>query len=86
MDEKLFYAKHWKISLYWQIIKIMVNTTIIGREREINCLQELYVSKKPEFLALLGRRRVGKTFLVRELFKKKFVFDLACLAKSGMKT
>jgi len=62
-----------------------MSTTIIGREQEINRLQELYGSKKPEFVALFGRRRVGKTFLVRELLEEKFVFDLAGLAKSGMK-
>jgi len=62
-----------------------MNTTIIGREQEINRIQELYVSRKPEFVALFGRRRVGKTFLVRELLEKKFVFDLAGLARSGIK-
>ena len=62
-----------------------MNTSIIGREQEISRIQELYLSKKPEFIALFGRRRVGKTFLVRELLEKKFVFDLAGLAKSGMK-
>ena len=58
---------------------------IIGRKQEISKLQELYKSGKPEFVALFGRRRVGKTFLVREMFEKEFIFDLAGLAKSGMK-
>jgi len=62
-----------------------MNTNIIGRKQEISRIQELYVSGKPEFVALYGRRRVGKTFLVRELLEEKFVFDLAGLAKSGMK-
>ena len=62
-----------------------MNTKIIGREQEINRIEELYASKKPEFVALFGRRRVGKTFLVRELLEKEFVFDLAGLAKSGIK-
>ena len=62
-----------------------MRTTIIGREREINRIQELYASGKPEFVTLFGRRRVGKTFLIRELLEEKFVFDLAGLAKSGTK-
>ena len=62
-----------------------MDTKIIGRKQEISKLQELYKSGKPEFVAVFGRRRVGKTFLVREMFEKEFVFDLAGLAKSSMK-
>jgi AAA+ ATPase superfamily predicted ATPase len=62
-----------------------MNTKIIGRKQEIKRLQELYNSGKPEFVAIYGRRRVGKTYLVRELFEKEFVFDIAGLAKSGLK-
>ena len=60
-------------------------STIIGRKPEINRINDLYASGKPEFVTLYGRRRVGKTFLVRELLEEKFVFDLAGLAKSGMR-
>jgi len=41
---------------------------LIGREREKSQILELYESKQAEFLALYGRRRVGKTVLVRESF------------------
>lgn len=58
---------------------------IVGRKQEISKLQELYNSGKPEFVAIYGRRRVGKTFLVREMFEKEFVFDLAGLARSDLK-
>ena len=58
---------------------------IIGRKQEIRKLQELYKSGKPEFIAVFGRRRVGKTFLVRQKFEKEFVFDLAGLAKGSLK-
>ena len=47
---------------------------VIGRKREIDELQQLYQSGKPEFVALYGRRRVGKTYLVKELFSGKFTF------------
>ena len=47
---------------------------IIGRESEIRALTEIAGSGRPEFVAVYGRRRVGKTFLVRSAFKDKFVF------------
>ena len=47
---------------------------IIGREPEIKELQALYQANKPVFAVVYGRRRVGKTFLVRELFKDKLSF------------
>jgi len=40
--------------------------TIIGREREQYLLRQYVESEKPEFVAVFGRRRVGKTFLIRE--------------------
>ena len=39
---------------------------MIGREQEVNELLKLYNGKKAELVAIYGRRRVGKTFLVRE--------------------
>ena len=47
---------------------------IVGRKREIKELEELYHSGKPEFVAIYGRRRVGKTYLVKEMFKDRFAF------------
>lgn len=38
---------------------------IVGRQREKNILDELVNSGKAEFLAIYGRRRVGKTFLIK---------------------
>ena len=49
---------------------------IIGREKEKQLLTSLLKSKKPEFLAVYGRRRVGKTFLIREFFQNSFAFQL----------
>jgi len=50
---------------------------IIGREEECALLEQLKESKSAEFLAIYGRRRVGKTHLVREYFKKDIVLELA---------
>lgn len=48
---------------------------ITGRQPEIAVLKALLGSDKPELLALYGRRRVGKTFLVQEYCKKHLVFQ-----------
>ncbi|MDR1611024.1 MAG: ATP-binding protein [Candidatus Symbiothrix sp.] len=47
---------------------------IIGRENEIKQLEQYLVSGKAEFVVVYGRRRVGKTFLIREFFNNKFAF------------
>jgi len=47
---------------------------IIGRLREQVELKRLYDSEKPEFIAITGRRRVGKTYLVKEYFEKDISF------------
>lgn len=47
---------------------------IIGRKTERKELDRIYESGRPEFVAVYGRRRVGKTFLVREHFSGRFAF------------
>ncbi len=47
---------------------------IIGRGTETEELMQLYRGNRPEFVAVYGRRRVGKTYLVKELFKDKMTF------------
>lgn len=47
---------------------------IIGREKEMEELNDLYNSGRAEFVAVYGRRRVGKTFLVDEALKGKMTF------------
>jgi len=39
---------------------------IIGRKQQIETLNEFFSSKRAEFLAIWGRRRIGKTYLVRK--------------------
>lgn len=55
---------------------------IIGREQEQEKLRDAYRSARSEFVAIYGRRRVGKTFLVREVLEKKFTFTHAGLANA----
>jgi len=50
-------------------------STIIGRKKEIEELERLYHSERPEFVAVYGRRRVGKTFLIKQTLKDRFTFQ-----------
>ena len=45
---------------------------LIGRENEIATLHGLMSSDESQFVAVYGRRRVGKTFLIREAYKSHF--------------
>jgi len=47
---------------------------IIGRRAEQRELQRLLDSDKPEFIIVYGRRRVGKTYLIKEYFENNFAF------------
>ena len=47
---------------------------IIGREGEKKILEEMLSSEEAELMAIYGRRRVGKTFLIYEFFKEKGLF------------
>lgn len=49
---------------------------LIGREDETLKLDRLLESKDPEFLAIYGRRRIGKTFLIEQHFKRQLCFQL----------
>ncbi len=43
---------------------------LIGRKKELETLKSLLNSNKSEFIAVYGRRRVGKTFLIRSAFNQ----------------
>ena len=58
---------------------------IIGRKREKDSLMQCLMSKRPEFVAVYGRRRVGKTYLVREYFNKQFSFYATGLTDEKMR-
>ena len=54
-----------------QAIKVM----LIGREKEKSILLSALESNQSEFIAVYGRRRVGKTYLIREAYDYKFAFQ-----------
>lgn len=55
---------------------------LIGRKYEQQRLLDAYNSEYSEFVAVYGRRRVGKTFLIRETFNYNFTFQHSGLANS----
>ncbi len=66
----------------------MLKNHIVAREREIAILNRIYDSKEAEFIAVYGRRRVGKTFLIRSFFnqKKGLFFQLAGIHNASIST
>ena len=50
--------------------------SIIGRKEEITRLKKYIASDRSEFIAIYGRRRVGKTFLIKELLEGQFTFRM----------
>ena len=52
---------------------------IIGRKKEIGLLEKMMGDERSHFVAVYGRRRVGKTFLIRETFQSRFTFQHAGL-------
>jgi AAA+ ATPase superfamily predicted ATPase len=58
---------------------------VIGRENQLFLLNNALISNKSELVAVYGRRRVGKTFLIRETYKKHFVFELSGIPQGDIK-
>jgi AAA+ ATPase superfamily predicted ATPase len=59
---------------------------MIGRTKEIQILKNAVDSQQPEFIAVFGRRRVGKTYLVKEFFNNKFTFSYTGALNCSTKT
>lgn len=54
---------------------------LIGREKEQYILRHVLQADRSRSVAVYGRRRVGKTFLIRETFDYTFTFQHSGLAK-----
>ncbi len=59
---------------------------IIGRINEQQELSLCLKSKKPEFIAVYGRRRIGKTYLIKGFFNNKFSFYISGVNDKSNKT
>ena len=62
----------------------MAKDLIIGRQKEIEQINECYESKESQLVILYGRRRVGKTYLVKQTFKDQFTFSHSGLANGSL--
>lgn len=58
---------------------------IIGRKAEIDILNKTLQDDYSHFVAIYGRRRIGKTFLIREAFNYRFTFQHSGLSEGGLK-
>lgn len=54
----------------------MSSIKLIGREEEVVILNKAIQSKEAELVAVIGRRRVGKTFLIRTIYAKRIRFEM----------
>ncbi|MCB9342004.1 MAG: ATP-binding protein [Lewinellaceae bacterium] len=57
---------------------------IIGRQKEAALLQSLLTLDRSAFVAIYGRRRVGKTFLIRSVYEGQFTFQVTGIANVGL--
>ena len=73
------------VSIVFWILVAKYKSMVIGRENEIALLNQRLNSSKSEFIALYGRRRVGKTFLVKSVLEGKFTFQLIGIAQATFK-
>lgn len=53
-----------------------ITVTLTGRKKEQETLLSLLDSAEPEMVAVIGRRRVGKTFLIRTVYDNRIDFEL----------
>ncbi|MCO6488777.1 MAG: ATP-binding protein [Phaeodactylibacter sp.] len=58
---------------------------LIGRKRERETLMEALQSDEPEMVAVIGRRRVGKTFLVKQVYEEHILFEVTGLQDGDLK-
>lgn len=57
---------------------------IIARKKEISELERLYASSCSEFVIVYGRRRIGKTFLINQLFSDRYTFSYVGVARYSL--
>lgn len=57
---------------------------IVGRKNEIEILKRTVLDDDSHFVAVYGRRRIGKTFLIREVFNYRFTFQHAGISDGGL--
>ena len=71
MERKLPFLNDFSLRLQTFTMEI----PFIGREKEKEILQEALQSAEAEMVAVVGRRRVGKTFLIKKVYEKQIIFS-----------
>lgn len=61
-----------------------MNPSFIGREQETAVLADALRSNESEMVAVIGRRRVGKTFLIKETYQSEIVFEITGLQATDL--
>jgi len=61
-----------------------MNQVLIGREAEKIILRDALQSPEAEMVAVIGRRRVGKTFLIKNEYRSHFVFEITGLQSASV--
>ena len=57
---------------------------MVGRKEELATLKSLEQADESVFVAVYGRRRVGKTYLIRHVFDGQFTFYITGIANIGL--
>lgn len=60
-----------------------MDKNFIGRKEELQMLKDIKSSGKAEFVAVYGRRRVGKTYLIQQFFNNAFAFSTTGIIEGG---
>ena len=58
---------------------------LISRDKEKKTLLDALQAEDSQFIAVYGRRRVGKTYLIRQTYSEMLTFEHSGLAKAGRK-
>lgn len=64
---------------------IMQSSVLIGREKEVAVLQSLLTTGESELVSVIGRRRVGKTFLVQSVYEGRIAFEITGMQNASVK-
>ena len=85
----LYFAKSDRFRIfvanYNETYRNFMIDNIVGRVEEKQALQTILQSDRSEFVAVCGRRRVGKTYLVKEFFEEQLVFQTSGVAHADYK-
>jgi uncharacterized protein len=59
---------------------------IVGRKKELNMLATALKGSEAELIAVTGRRRIGKTFLITNAYQSNFAFEMIGVQNGALST